>query len=481
MKKLITYRRLLPNLLRGIFSTIIVVTLAFSPLVPHQTPEVSASLVATEITQLANLAQNQASALEDRIQTATQASIAGNTLNAFIKDNVLDGIAWALAKQTLSTMVQSLINWVNSGFNGSPAFITDLRQELFNVMDQAAGEFLVELMGSDFVCSPFQLDIEVALRTNLAQAQSGMPSGPDQNLCTASDIGSNIEGFLSGTANSSWQDWFEVTANPQNTPLGAYYAAEASLNARLINEAGDTLIEANWGDGFLSQKVCETIEGGGENCTITTPGQVISEALTFSTTVGPRSLIEADEINELVSALLNQLIVTALDGANGLLGLGGNPAYADYDEDGNTYLDNMVTESGTINNDLLAEQISSHIALETVYLSLIDQAISQSEAALVAEETTPPNDDEPDTVMSVTEAVADARSERDRVLELLEKLAAIQNSLNNSEDDALGEYNLLLAEGSLSTEASITGKYEMWSTALPNLTPPNFDDTNIQG
>ena len=95
------------------------------------------------------------------------------------------------------------------------------------------------------------------------------------------------------------QEWLTVTSNPQNTPYGAYLAAEASLNVRLKNAAGQEIEIASWGDGFLSKKICEGIEGtsGRGDCRISTPGKVVSEALTFQLSTGPRALIEADEIN----------------------------------------------------------------------------------------------------------------------------------------------------------------------------------------
>ncbi len=161
----------------------------------------------------------------------------------------------------VSNITRSLINWVNSGFQGSPAFVTDFKQMLLDALDQVAGEYIESLGGlGEFICSPFQLDVQGALSINYAQARSGMPSGPDENRCTWTGTGSNIVYFLSGTA-ASWGHWFHVTANPQNTPYGAYIAAETALNIRLKNEAGQEIEVASWGNGFRSKNSRHEGEG----------------------------------------------------------------------------------------------------------------------------------------------------------------------------------------------------------------------------
>ena len=326
-----------------------------------------------QITQQAELA---ASALSN---AATALGVNGLVL----KETVLDGIGWAIAKQMVSSMTRSLINWINSGFEGSPAFITDLNAFLLDALDTAAGEYIRSLGGiGEFICSPFRLDIQAALSVSYAKARSGMPSGPTAPACRLTDIANNIEGFFSGITEGGWGEWMEVTSSPQNTPYGAYLEAEARLNIKLKNEAGQEMEVASWGDGFLSKKICETIEGtsGSENCIISTPGQVISEALTFQLSTGPRSLIEADEINELIGALLNQLVQVAMEGINGLLGLSGGTGYTDYTLNGSStrpFLDDMVNE-GSLNATATLSRMESSRSLEQIYLTLASSTLMEA-------------------------------------------------------------------------------------------------------
>jgi len=380
------------NILKFIFhitlTLVISSTLIFSSFaVPVKKAEARSGALATEFSNL------RISFLQT-IGNVSSAATAGATTGNFLKENMLDGIGWAIAKQMVSAMTRSLVNWINSGFQGSPAFITDLNGFLLDALDSVAGEYISGLGGiGEFICSPFKLDVRAALSINYAQARSGMPSGP--TACTLTGIRDNIENFMQGTVDSMDQ-WISVTSNPQNTPYGAYLEAEAKLNARLVNEAGQQIQIANWGDGFLSKKICEAVNGGTSgtsngHCTITTPGKVISEALTFQLSTGPRSLIEADEINEIISALINQLTLKAMQSISGLLGLSGGTGYTDYNYDDGSgasstraYIDAAFEQATASSTVIVRIDMDDALATEQSFLTLINSAISAANSKLIA-------------------------------------------------------------------------------------------------
>jgi len=253
--------------------------------------------------------------------------------------------------------VRSLINWVNSGFQGSPAFITDLKGFLLNIADEEFGRVIDEMGGlGSFICSPFRLDVQVSLETQYAQSRATGQSAP---TCTVSGIMDNIQGFISGIdSGNGLSDWLEITSTPQtNTPYGAVLNAEVAARARLINAEGQVLTEANWGDGFLSQKICESVGGdsGGQQCTISKPGRVIADQLNKALGAGQDALIEADEINELIAAFLGQLAEKALTGVSGLLGLSGGTGYTESGYSG-SYLDEMVDQSDSLVEETTDQQ-----------------------------------------------------------------------------------------------------------------------------
>ncbi len=308
----------------------------------------------TEITQFANniqlLGVNAAATASAGYDAIT--SYASN--NLWIKDITLDGIAWTLAKQMISQMTTSIVNWINSGFNGSPSFVQDLEGFLLNVGDQAFGDYLEYLGGPlTFLCSPFELDIRIALATTYTRAREGQPN-TDQ--CSLTGIMANIENFSNGDfAQGGWEAWFQITSTPETyTPYGSYLTAKTEAGIYLLNKQGEEKTILSFGDGFLSSKICEAVQGNGttqENCFISTPGKVIEEALTFQLSTGPESLIAADEINEIISALFAQLQQQAITGAAGLLGLSGGTGYTAPGYSSGSYVNQLSTSGSTLTSD----------------------------------------------------------------------------------------------------------------------------------
>lgn len=458
-----------------ITSTVLILFFVFSPAI---TPPASAggldgrATLGMQITQQAELA---VSAVANTATAASNAAIAGFGLNDFTKEFVLDGLAFAVAKNMVSQMTQSLLNWINSGFQGSPAFIGDLDQVLLNALDQTAGEFIQGLGGiGEFICSPFQLDVQAALSINYAQARSGMPSGPTAPSCSLSDIGNNMENFLAGFSEGGLQEWLTVTSNPQNTPYGAYLAAEASLNVRLKNAAGQEIEIASWGDGFLSKKICEGIEGssGRGDCRISTPGKVISEALTFQLSTGPRALIEADEINEIIGALINQLVLGAVQGMNGLLGLTSGTGYTDYsyDPSGNSttpYIDAAVSQEVGGNTTQAIQQIQAQRATEANFVRLIDETIVRANALLGA--TTAP-----------TTGTTTSPSGTTTIAELtFDEIAAIQQGTQPTSTISPAAIQAVIADASSYRPQAISNAAAI-DTLLTQIEDPNTTQTERQ-
>lgn len=283
----------------------------------------------------------------DPTNIAQNTITAANSVGLYMKEFVLDNIAWTLAKSLISSMVASTVDWINSGFQGSPAFVQDLDRYLLDVADSVAGAYFQELSGDlSFLCSPFRLDISMALQLNYVTARERRP----YEGCRLTDVFDNFEDFIAGNFSSgSWGDWFEITTNPgKYTPYGAYLTAESSFQARLIaaRDAESKTIE--FGNGFLSNKVCETIEspsGPVEDCRVVMPGQTISDSLSKALGAGQDTLVTADELSEIIGALISQLSVQALQGTAGLLGLSAGTGYTDGGYSGGSYLGSLQQES----------------------------------------------------------------------------------------------------------------------------------------
>jgi hypothetical protein len=330
----------LKKLLVGTIFLVFAFVMLYVPQAPtSHIPQVEANVVYDPT----NTAQNALTTVQETITAAV------SKLD-WAKNVSLDGIAWSLAKRAISMMAAEFLNWVNSGFQGKPAFVTDLRGFLLDVADAEIGSVISDLGGiGSFICAPFRLDVQIAVATQYQQGRDGEQSAP---TCTLTGIIDNIEGFISGIdPGRGLADWITITNTPQTyTPYGAVLSAQATARARLINAEGEEIQLLDFGSGFISQSVCEIIEGTNqENCQITTPGVTIANQVNKVLGAGQDILVEADEINEYIGALLGALANQAITGAAGLLGLsGGGGSYGGYD---GSYLEALTSEADDIVSD----------------------------------------------------------------------------------------------------------------------------------
>ena len=313
----------------------------------------------------------------------------GGSLMIVAKEYGLDAVAYAVAKQVRSALVKSTVNWINSGFNGSPSFVTNIDDFLMHVGDVAAMAYIDELQNNPGLKSPFQSKIAQTAYTGYLLATSEDAyvrlNGYDLNQVTYYH-----EEFLSGNfGRGGWEAWFAAAMRPQNNPYGAQILAMNGLELAVSGSQQNRLIELNWGGGFMSWcdnvgagETYEDVEGGAvidnngnfvgaigspeldaeaqvaaggtvqtskpnpaETCTdqfgnkgqIKTPGSVIRDQLNHTLGLTGDELVSADELNEIVGALLSQLTQQVL-GPGGLSGT--SRSYSG----GRSYLDRATSD-----------------------------------------------------------------------------------------------------------------------------------------
>lgn len=318
------------------------------------------------------------------------------------KETVLDPLAYAAARMVIHQLTQSIVQWINNGFEGSPSFIQDPGRFLTDTADQAIGEFI---FGSDlaFLCDPFG-DGQFKLNIQLALGLSYSTTRHKIN-CTLSDVLKNTKDaykkFTNGDfiAGGGWDSWISVSANPQNNELGAMVIASAEMEAKIDANKAQASMEAGWGTGTLSMKQCrETVvnnqgvlvrevskfDGNPAThsstdlstddmalgystkvtCSTVTPGSLINQQMEEVVGSDLKQLQLADEFNEIVGALANFMIskVAKKDGG-GLLGAGAQGDTADNKFDsqmaGLTDAYNSANQGLNLADTILAAQIAS--------------------------------------------------------------------------------------------------------------------------
>lgn len=291
------------------------------------------------------------------------------------KESVLDCVAWALAKMIWRSVAASIIDWINSGFNGSPAFVQDFGRFFRNIGDEAIGEIIQGDQYLAFLCSPFQLNIRIALAMRYARRAP---------TCTLSKVIDNVENFAkSFQGGGGWPAWLQYFVVPNNNPYGGYIVSEATVGFYYQNKLGQQQYEQSLTRGFLNQKekVCSQYpkQGGGtqEICReiTVTPGELIAQKAGQVIGGGETQLLLADEFNEIIDALVAQLLGKAL---NSLFSLSQPPAYEDsLYSNGYSFTNEL---SGAAPNTVAPTYGGSFVGDDGSVIRQIDEAISQEQS-----------------------------------------------------------------------------------------------------
>lgn len=211
-----------------------------------------------------------------------------------------DQLGWCMVNSTIEAIGAATVNWINTGFQGNPAFVDNPEQFFTDVADRQAGLFLNEL-SSGFLCSPIQDIVWVNLASGYNRSIS--PYG-DRAQCSFTGISGSLEQFMSGES-FGWDDWISYTQDSNNNPFGATINSQIELDSRIANSLGMQSTILQWGGGFLSSTDPETGK-------ITSPGSVIEGQINERLFSGQRRLEIADEFDEVIGALVDQLIKVAI-------------------------------------------------------------------------------------------------------------------------------------------------------------------------
>lgn len=262
------------------------------------------------------------------------ATAANQTVQTTIM-KVLDGLAWSMAKMTVQSLTRSMVNWINSGFQGSPAFVSDLRENLLYLGDAVADDFLnqldseVQSLTGFNLRTPFQDQISQKLREEYYRTTSSWGVNEYYNLYKDS---TDPKAFVQQGkfSKGGFNAWFSTSQNPANNPFGAYQLASNQLWSQIDSAAQARKAELDWGRGFLPWRGnCNKQAGNNTNLSKTegclfapnkTPGALVESALGINITSPLRQLELADSINEIVAALMGQMVSQVLGGV-GLTGL----------------------------------------------------------------------------------------------------------------------------------------------------------------
>jgi hypothetical protein len=218
----------------------------------------------------------------------------------------------ALKKRLLDMVTDQIIDYING--NGTPKFITDWRGFFETIAQVAVGD-IVQQMGLGFLCSPFKLQVRLAM--------IAPPRFTEQITCTLGQIVRNIDNFYSDFRNGGWLVYQELWA-PNNNFYGslllAWNAKENEIAARVAAAGNEALAS----QGFLSVKKCQKDAFGRDiprTCVITTPGVAIGSLAQKAIGADVDYIVNSTDLAVYVSAIADALINRIV--RSGVEGLGG--------------------------------------------------------------------------------------------------------------------------------------------------------------
>jgi hypothetical protein len=304
------------------------------------------------------------------------------------RENCLNGVAYAVAKNLLQQVASKTMNWINTGLDGNPFYVRDIDSYLNNIKNEKVSAFLNQIPNDDPVFG-------YAVKSVITQQVTGRSDGLLTKVMNTPQAQA-YQNFQNDFTQGGWSAFL----NMNNNALGAYFKATDRLSNDINTAEQNTKDEIAAGNGFLNMKKCVEYEkpatpptptptscsyifpsnyascctapgastvnarqcnaytGGyqgpvpaGTTSTTSvvttiprciryetvTPGSVIAAQAAIVTTTSVRQLEQADQINEVLGAFfdqqLNRLFSTGLGGLTGAQN--GSGTNIIYDSQGN--------------------------------------------------------------------------------------------------------------------------------------------------
>ena len=253
---------------------------------------------------------------------------------ASIRENstCIQSIGRLIIKMLLQKLTVSTVNWINSGFDGSPAFIQDTGKFFGDIAKNEILQFGLEINNPELF--PFgkawMQNTAIAFNNKFQDNARYSLNELIQETTPEYSAATFQEDFSQG----GWNAWTALTQVPANNPLGFKLMADNEIQRRLAGTTQstaeyvhDALAQAN---GFLGDQRCAEPKGvtkeqndaylRGESADTTvqprkcerweyvTPGKLISEAATTAINYQNNAYLDVEDLNDAVAAVLDALL-----------------------------------------------------------------------------------------------------------------------------------------------------------------------------
>jgi hypothetical protein len=162
----------------------------------------------------------------------------------------------AVARSFLKKITQSTVNWINSGFHGSPLFVEN-SGSFFNDIAKSELKSMVNMFGFDSLKYPFGRDFSLNI---INSYKNTLANNAAYSLSTVMSDPVMLNNYRNNFNYGGWNSFLINTQYPQNNYVGFQILATNELAARLQgtsqNAAQKITTTLNQGQGFLSPQTC---------------------------------------------------------------------------------------------------------------------------------------------------------------------------------------------------------------------------------
>ncbi len=250
------------------------------------------------------------------------------------KECLLDGVLIQMRETLVSYLISSVVKWANQGFNGGSAFPANYNLHMLEDISDPVTEQFLSGSAAQSIPQPFQRDVVTALAQKYSDTTRNAGSGLECPL-SATQLQACLAGDWNGCGG---REGFNILSSYSScNKIFAYRNAATKMNETISAAQTQEDKYLGYGSGVQSAKQNETIDlGDGTTVSVervVTPGFLIAEQLKQIIGTGIRQTENADEIDEMISALMSNIGTEMLTGLNGFSGLSqsvsGQSSYVD--------------------------------------------------------------------------------------------------------------------------------------------------------
>lgn len=246
---------------------------------------------------------------------------AGSEITMVFKECILDVLAWAAKMIIFEVILRAIYDWIDEGFDGGPAFLSDAHQFFKKLAGYTLEAFINESGLDELLCAPFSESVRQHMTTVLDVEVKG--SGFKEYACTLeSMLGENMDSkynsmVISGDISEVGLTGAMALAQPGNNAYSAIFNVEAEAVSRMQQAQSTEKMLLDFGDGHFSLRCDSNNDGIREVCT---PGDFVAQQINKWLGGGLDQLKNADEVSEIVAGAVAALVQGILfDTESGLL------------------------------------------------------------------------------------------------------------------------------------------------------------------